>query len=126
MDYEIKLSGSGRYVVVKIFNEMNVDKGHKTAIESQKLADEYNLKKFLYDVREAPNVEPPSSNYFFAYKDMPTLKGIRGNMVAILISPEDNSHNFLSTVMYNAGYNVQLFTDLSEAVLWLEEKSPIQ
>ena len=123
MEYEIKLSESGNYINVKIFKEMTTEKGQITAIESKKLADQHKLKKFLYDVREAPNVESPGSNYNFAYKGMPKLGGERETKVAILTSPKDESHNFLATVMMNAGYNVQLFFSEDEAVKWLEGHS---
>jgi hypothetical protein len=121
MDYEIKLSESCKYVIVKIFKEMTAEKGQVTSIKSNKLADEYNLKSFLYDVREAPNVESTMTNYNFAYKGMPKFRGERITRVAILTSAEDNSHDFLITVMVNAGYNVRHFTNENESISWLEE-----
>ena len=120
MEYEIKLAESQKYIIVKIFNEMTTAKGQATAIESDKLADVYNIKNFLYDVREAPNVESTTTNYNFAYKSMPKFqeKGVRH--VAILTSPMDVTHNFLITVMINAGYQVAHFTDENEAIKWLD------
>lgn len=123
MEYEIKLSESGNYIIVKIFNEMTAAKGQATAIESNELANEYNLKNFLYDVRNAPNIESTTSNYNFAYKGMPRFKEKSAKQVAILTSPMDVTHNFLITVMNNAGYNVSHFTDEKEAIKWLEGHS---
>ncbi|QQS36422.1 MAG: hypothetical protein IPM56_00255 [Ignavibacteriales bacterium] len=120
MDYEIKVSESGKFVVVKVFKEMTVEKGQQTAIESQSLASQKGIKSFLYDVRDAPNTESPTSNYQFAYKGMPKFQGQRESKVAILTSPDDESHDFLITVMTNAGYNVKRFTDEEPALNWLE------
>lgn len=123
MEYEIKLSESRSYVIVKVFNNMTTEKGQVTAIESKKLADQHNLKKYLYDLRDAPNIESAASNYNFAYKGMPRLGDERQTKVALLTSHGDESHDFLVTVMTNAGYNVKIFVKETEAVNWLDSKS---
>jgi hypothetical protein len=39
----------------------------------------------------------------------------------MLTSPNDKSHDFIETVLRNAGYDVKLFVNESEAITWLEE-----
>jgi len=35
--------------------------------------------------------------------------------VAVLVSPNDHSHDFMETVSHNAGLNVAFFADLEQA-----------
>lgn len=39
--------------------------------------------------------------------------------VALLVSPDDHSHDFIETVARNAGLNVTIFTDLQAAKAYL-------
>jgi hypothetical protein len=44
----------------------------------------------------------------------------RAARVAILVRPDDISHNFVETVSRNAGYNVRVFRERKAAIDWLE------
>ena len=52
---------------------------------------------------------------------MGDLNFARSAHVAILVSPDDRSHDFIETVNRNAGYNVRVFRDADAAISWLEE-----
>jgi hypothetical protein len=82
---------------------------------------ELNILRYLYDLRNAPNIESVTSNYEFAYKEMPKSPLDANATVALLADPEDRSHDFVETVMRNAGFNVRLFSEKEEAVAWLEK-----
>lgn len=78
-------------------------------------------KGFLFDFRKAPNLESASQVYAFAYHDAQTLKVDRVARAAILVAPDDKSHDFSETVLRNAGYPASIFTDEDAAIRWLEE-----
>jgi hypothetical protein len=119
MPFEVSVDKNDTYVLVRVTGAFS----RQVAVEIAKAASERgratNLKAYLYDVREAPNVESPVSNYDFANSDMPALRLDRTARVAILTAPGDRSHAFPETVVRNAGYGVRLFTDGSEAIAWL-------
>lgn len=72
------------------------------------------------DVREARNTDSVFNNYSFAYKDMHKAEEIdKRARVAVVVSPQDNSHDFIETVSRNAGLDVVLFTDIDRAVAHL-------
>jgi len=41
--------------------------------------------------------------------------------VALLVAPEDHSHDFVELVVRNAGYNVRLFRNEGQAKSWIEK-----
>lgn len=122
MNYSIKVSDSGSYILVQINDNMTRKMGEITGIEANKLANEYGLDCFLYDLRNSVNVEDVGANYVFANQDMKKVNANKNSKVALLTKPTDRSHDFIETVMRNAGYNVKLFHQMSEAVAWLETK----
>ncbi len=85
-----------------------------------------NIKRLLTDVRGAPNISSVYQNYEYAYKDMIDLKLQRDVRSAILVDDADTTHDFLETVVRNAGYNLQVFRSESAAIAWLNEEMPNQ
>jgi hypothetical protein len=70
-------------------------------------------------MRESTNVQSITANYNFAYKNVQTFEFPRNSLSAFLVRPNDNSHDFITTVFLNAGYAVEKFTNEQEAVNWL-------
>lgn len=62
---------------------------------------ELGINKYLVDFTETRNTDTVLDSYEFAYKDMVGIEGLA--RVATLVSPGDNSHNFIETVAINAG-----------------------
>lgn len=121
MGFEITISESGKYLVIRVSGEITVELARQFSIEAAVQGDKHHLQRFLFDVREAPNVESMMRNYMYVTEDMEDLNLSRTVRSAILTSPEDRSHDFIETAIRNAGYNVRLFTDREAAVAWLEE-----
>ena len=80
-----------------------------------------NLTKFLYNLRNSHNKETINANYIFANLDLKRLEPDLANKIAMLVSPNDKSHDFIETLLINAGFNVKLFTVEAEAIDWLDE-----
>jgi hypothetical protein len=121
MSYEISLSGNGTYVHVRVTEPMTRDLARRIALEANAHSSVHAVKRFLYDMRGAPNVETVFSNYQYANEDMASLQLERSARCAILVRPDDHSHDFVETAIRNAGYQVRLFTVEAEAIAWLAE-----
>lgn len=121
MGYKLSISERGNYILVLVTEAMTRELGRRCGKDATSLGKKHNLRKYLFDLRQAPNVETVFSNYQFAYDDMDDFGFDRRARSAILTAPADTSHNFIVTAFRNAGYNVRLFTDEGAAISWLEE-----
>ena len=121
MKYEISLSEDGSYVRIRVFEVITGDVEREFAEEAIKEAKQHGIAKFLVDVRGTSNVAATFEQFLFGYKDMNQFALDRSSMIAVLVDAGDKSHDFIETVMLNAGYNCRLFPDEDSALKWLEE-----
>lgn len=122
---EIKVSDSGKYIIVCVNEDMTRSLAESLGLEAMHLGNRKNINKYLYDLRNSRNKESVNANYIFANQDLKRLEPNPSNKIAMLTSPNDKSHDFIGTVLRNAGYDVKLFVNESEAIAWLEETSNI-
>ena len=125
MTKEIKVSDNGKYIIVRVNEDMTRTLAESLGLEAMHLGIKKNLSKFLYDLRNSRNKETINANYIFAKQDLKRLDPNPANKIAMLTSPNDKSHDFIETVLRNAGYNVKLFIVEEEAIIWLEEETNI-
>ena len=125
MTKEIKVSDNGKYIIVRVNEDMTRTLAESLGLEAMHLGIKKNLNKFLYDLRNSRNKETINANYIFAKQDLKRLDPNPANKIAMLTSPNDKSHDFIETVLRNAGYNVKLFIIEEEAIIWLEEETNI-
>jgi hypothetical protein len=121
MRYELDIPDLGTYVRVIITGNITREFAGRYSVAAKELAEEHGLKRFLFDLRHARNVESTIQNYQYAYADMPKFELDRLSRAAIIRDPEDHSHDFVELVSRNAGYNVRFFTSEEEAIAWLED-----
>lgn len=119
MKYEVSLSGDGTYVLIRVRGAMTRELGRRCGKDAVRMGAEHGLRRFLFDLRDAPNIENILSNYQFAYKDMADFGFDRQARSALLTNPSDRSHDFIETAFRNAGYDVRIFSDEESAVAWL-------
>jgi isopentenyldiphosphate isomerase len=122
---EIKISDNGKYIIVQVKENMTRTLAERLGLEAVQLGNTKNITRFLYDLRDSRNTETINANYIFAKQDMKRIEPNPENMIAMLTSPDDKSHDFIETVLRNAGYTVKLFIDEADAIAWLEEASNI-
>ena len=122
---KIKISDNNKYIIVQVNENMTRTLAERLGFEAIQLGNTKNITRFLYDLRNSRNTESINVNYIFANQDMKRLETNPNNMIAMLISPGDKSHDFIETVLRNAGYNVRIIEVESEAITWLEESSNI-
>jgi len=120
MPYTIKLSEDGKYILVTTQGDMTRELAMEHNREAHALGRELGIKRYLVDLRASRNVESPTDGYQFAYHDMPEDPEIdRSARVALLVSPEDHSHDFIETVSRNSGLSVTIFRNYEEALAYL-------
>ncbi len=121
MSYAVTLSESRRFLVITVEGSITVELARSFAREASRVSGDSGINRFLFDVREASNVDSVIANYRFAYEDMPALGLSRSARSAILTREDDRSHEFVELAAQNAGYLVRLFSERGAAVAWLEE-----
>ena len=126
MKYTITPSADGKYIILKIRGEINRQTIEQPNLEAHALGKKLCIQRFLIDVTEAINTDSILDSYEFAYTDMITTEGINKNArAAILVSPNDYSHDFIETVLINAGVKVKIFRDPDSARSFLINKYPL-
>jgi len=88
------------------------------------LGSQTGISLIVVDARNARNAMGPFENHFVMYKDMQSaVKKQQSSTsklkIAVLVDPEDKSHDFVETLAYNAGYRFKLFQDEQAALTWL-------
>lgn len=122
MAYTITPSADGKYILIKVTGEVTRKVALEYILKSHALGRELGINCYLVDGTEARNVESNFGNYNFAYYDAPNTPNIdKSARVALLVSPDDRSHDFVEIVSQNANFYVKLFTDREKAVAYLLE-----
>jgi len=117
MSYTIKPSEDGKYIVLKHWGELTSALAMERNLEAHALGAELGITRYLVDGTESRNVDTVTKTYKFAYEDIKIPPGINQNArIAMLVSPEDHSHDFVETVTRNAGQDVTLFRDREKAI----------
>ena len=122
MNIETTIAPSRKYLVCRVLVPITAEVARQIAVETEKLSEESGINARLIDVRNSPNISSVSGNYDLAYRDLDELQVARDSRVAVLVSPDDSSHDFALIAIRNAGFNVHKFTDQAVAIVWLEEK----
>ena len=122
MDYKISLDENLGCIFIKVFNAMTSEIGARCGPEIVRLSEEKHIKRFLFDVREAPNTQNDVQNYNFATEEISDFGFPRDSRSAFLVRPDDASHKFIETLFLNAGYRVKSFTDEEAARSWLTKE----
>ena len=124
MKYDIQISEDGTYVRIRVYEtitgEMEIEFAGKAIKEARKL----KINKFLVDVRGTTNVANTFEQYGFGYVEMALLGLEKTSRIAIIADEGDTSHNFIETVLRNAGYDCLIFSDKQTALNWFEKSKP--
>lgn len=119
MDYDISLDENLGCIFIKFFNAMTSEVGIRCGADIVPLSEEKHIKRFLFDVREAPNTQSDVQNYNYATGEISDFGFPHDSRSAFLVNPGDTSHDFITTIFLNTGYRVKSFTDEESAITWL-------
>jgi hypothetical protein len=124
MSHAISISDCGRYLICRVSKPITIETALAFSMALDAASRAHGIKRFLVDVRNAPNLANTVQNYHFANTDMAALDLQRDVRSAMLVAPWDHSHDFVETFTQNAGYGVRLFRDEAAAIAWLEAPVP--
>ncbi len=125
MHYTVKPSDDGKYVVVTVTGEVTTETAREYSSVATEKAEEWGLRNFLFDLRNAVNTQSTLTNYEYAYEEMPKQQLSTTARCALLVAPEDHSHDFIELVSRNAGYNVRLFRNAEQAAAWIRKTAAV-
>lgn len=116
MAHSIEVSPCGRYIILTATGDYTRALAMADNLEAHALGAKLGIRRYLVDVTGARNIESVLDQYEFAYQDMAVDEGIdRHARVALLVAPEDHSHDFVAVAVANSGVDIRLFTDRAEA-----------
>jgi hypothetical protein len=122
LHYDITPSTDGKYITLTVAGEISRNNAMQCNTEAHSFGKELGVNRYLMDLIQARNTDSVLNNYEFAYSDMRESKGIDMNArVALLVDPEDHSHDFIEIVSRNAGLNDRIFTCKKTAIKYLLE-----
>jgi hypothetical protein len=116
MSHSIRVSEDGKYIIVQARGQISRLDVIQFFIEAHALGAEHGLDRYLVDFTECRNTDTVLRNYTLAYEDMKDPRISHSACMALLVSPTDHSHDFLESLMCNAGNDVTLFHDRDVAV----------
>jgi hypothetical protein len=123
MSHTIVPSEDKKYIMLTFEREINRGIAMKQFKEAHVLGRKLGIDRYLVDVTAARNTDTTMGQYSFAYDDLHQAEEIdRHARVAVLVSPDDHSHDFIETVTRNAGWQVKFFTDRAKALAHLLEE----
>ena len=122
MSYVISASEDNKYIILKYMVDFKREMTMRSIIEAHVLGEQLEINRYLVDLTESRNRASAFTNYEFGYRDLGAQPAFNpAARVALLTAPGDDSHDFLETVMLNAGFDVTMFKDRELAVQHLEE-----
>ncbi len=112
----IEPSSDRKYIILRVVGNYTRERAMTNNIEAHAMGRELGIQRYLVDMTESRNVESVLANYEFARKEMFDVPEIdKTALVALLVSPDDHSHDFVETVARNAGLRVTIFRDRARA-----------
>jgi hypothetical protein len=121
MAHSIDPSEDGDYIVLKEEGDYTREIAMDHSLDAHALGAELGIRCYLVDVTEARNVESTLTNYRIANRDIKDNREIdQGACVAVLVDPDDDSHDFYETLAKNAGIDLTVFRDREAAIEHLQ------
>jgi len=120
--YTLDVSTSGKYIVLTVKGEINRETAMQQNLKAHAFGKKLGIKRYLVDLADSKNTDNIKNSYDFAYNDMRKAGEIdKTAKVALLVSPDDHSHDFIETVSRNTGLIVSKFTEKELAEAFLEQ-----
>ncbi len=120
MEVSIAVSEDEKYIILMGKGEIKADDPTgliKPLIEAHELARNKGIRNILVDVTEARNALGVFDSYEIVHRRIAQEPAInRYARVALLVAPDDHSHDFTETLAQNAGFNLTLYRDREQAL----------
>jgi len=122
MTYSITASDDKKYIIVKVVGTISRQLAIQYNLEAHALGKELGIDRFLLDFTECKNTDTVMRNYKYVYDDMKNPGINQAARTAMLVSPNEHSHDFIEALFRDAGADVTLFHDRELALWHLTEK----
>ncbi len=120
MSHNISVAPCKKFITVKVTGPVTRETSMQFNLEAHALGKELGIHSYLVDLTESRNTDTVASNFRWANEDMRTEGIDRFARAALVVDPEDHSHDFVVVAGQNAGINLSLFTDRSLAERYLK------
>ena len=123
MDYNIHISDSGKYGILRVTTAVTTSLAESFTKDVLQFSHENDIKLFLYDLTEAPSSLSVFEQYDLIYNRFAKLELYKIHKIAFLVDEKDHSHDFIVTLSINRGsFNRKAFINRDEAIQWLTTK----
>ena len=122
MTYSITASDDKKYIIVKVIGNISRLLAIQYNLEAHALGKELGIDRFLLDFTECRNTDTVLRNYKYVYDDMKNPGINQSARTAMLVSPNDHSHDFIEALFRDARIDVTLFYDRDLALWHLTQK----
>jgi len=122
MTYSIAASEDKKHITVKVIGCISRLLAIQYNLEAHALGKEMGIDHFLLDFTECRNTDTVMRNYKYVYDDMKNPGINQAACMAMLVSPNDHSHDFIEALFRDAGADVTLFHDRELALWHLKQK----
>jgi hypothetical protein len=125
MEFSITVSDSedGKYILLRGKGDIkhgNPQELIRPILEVYELAERLKIYRLLADVTQVRNLHSPVDDYEFVNTSIANEERINRFMrIALLVAPEDHSHDFMETVARNAKFMFTIFRDRETALAFL-------
>lgn len=120
MSYTITTSQNSAYIIVKVTSDMSRKLAAEIADQALLMGEKLGIGRYLVDLTASRNRESILGSYQSAHEDLAELSWRKIlTRVALLVDPQDNSHDFNEIVLNNIGICATLFRDSDQAVQYL-------
>lgn len=117
MEYSIRPSDDGDYVILEWAGDITIPEAMQALIESHALGRRLGIRCYLVDATAARNDERALANFRFAQGDIPEMPGVdQMACIASVVDPADHSHDFFEAAARGAGFDFTIFRDRQKAL----------
>ena len=121
MEFKISIVEDEKYLIIDVFEAITGEVETKMIQQTAKAMKDHHIKNVLADVRKVRNIANVPDKYDLAYSEAKRIGFPEDAQVAILVSPDDRSHDFIETVFRNVGYACRIFQDKNAATEWFHQ-----
>jgi hypothetical protein len=124
-DFDLELEPNGTFAILTNHRDVTLQSAIERQRAMRKFAEKHGVYNFLLDTRGKSFCGTYVDLCRFARKTLHKEGFDSRWKVALVISPQDRSHDMLEIFTNNAGYQVKIFADYDEAKMWLTWKSEV-
>ena len=124
MSYDVSLSPDEAFVSVRVSSPLVKELALSFTRDAIQLANEHGIRSILFDVRGQQATDGMLNQYDYAQQLMDL--GLKpDSRIAVLVTPGDDSHDFVEVATRNIGFVFHVFYEEQDAHDWLRQMKNI-